>query len=137
MKVLAAKETTVKSFVQETNWGCEMEPELKLLSESEVAELRAMPGVTFPARFRCEVELSEADAVREGISPLPAGARLTDFERPVVDGLPGAVLSFLLFDGQVAQSRQVSITTEGTGHEALHTLVGMGRVVLLSEDVVA
>lgn len=109
---------------------------LRILSPEEEAELRATPGVVFPPRWDVRIELSEADAVLDGIEPLPAGKRRVDFERAVLHGPEHALLVGIILACQRAKSRTVTYRVEGVGRETLGALIEQGRIKLLSETLI-
>lgn len=102
---------------------------LRILTSSEVEELRATPGVTFPTGHVCTVTLSENDCVMEGITAL--SGPLT--QPTVVDGHPLAILGWVIRECRRRDSRVCEVYVEGQGREALDELVRLGRIELVAE----
>ena len=107
------------------------QPMLKMLSFEEVAELRATPGVTFPARVVFDVELSAQDAICEGIVKASPGA---DYgPREVVHGAAGAALAAVLFDAVHLGRQRFRVQFEGVFCDAVRMLADLGRITIHSE----
>ena len=122
-------------FPIELREGETMTTELKIATAEEVAELRATPGVVFPTMHLCEIELSELDAIWEGVLPTPPGIVWADCQRPELHGPAGALLCIIANDCLMAFARTVTLPLSETFRAALDELVTAGRVKLLNETL--
>jgi len=111
-------------------------PMLKILSQSEVEELRETPGVVFPEIDVTTVLLSEADAIREGLLPKPPGAASTDYQQEDVHGPAGAVLAMVLNRAVAEDSQTVTVCLgRKIWREAVDALEALGRIKVVSRAV--
>ena len=136
-RIIASKTKGVSGFCTKGGELMTTQPMLKMLSLEEVAELRATPGVTFPARVIFDIELSAQDAICEGVVPMPPGADWADYgPRPVVHGAAGSALAAILFDAVHLGRQRFKLQFEGCFCQAVRDLADLGRVTIHGEEAV-